>query len=87
MARIQTDMREKAGRRLAFQEGVRVRFTREPHGVVDGVSLDRYHAGRAYEMSAELAEYLVLEGYASIEMRRTQRSRRHRPRDRRRRRT
>jgi hypothetical protein len=66
---------------------VRVRITRELRGVVDGVALNRYHAGQAYEVSAELAEYLVAEGYASIEMRRRQRSRRNGSRDRRRRRT
>jgi len=63
---------------------MRVRITREPKGVIDGMSLHYYHAGEAYDMSAQLGEYLVAEGYASIEMRRRERSARPRPRDRRR---
>jgi hypothetical protein len=60
---------------------------REPRGTVDGMSLRYYHAGEAYDMPAFLAEYLVVEGLASIEMRQRQRSSRHRPADRRRSRT
>ncbi len=51
---------------------------REPRGRVDGMSLRYYHAGEAYDVSAVLAEYLVAEGFASIEMRQHQRSFRHR---------
>jgi hypothetical protein len=63
---------------------MKVRMLRDPTGVVDGMSLHFYHAGEAYEVHAALAEYLVAEGYASIEMRRQQRSLRPRQRDRRR---
>jgi hypothetical protein len=63
---------------------MKVRMMRDPTGVVDGMSLHFYHAGEAYEVPAMLGEYLVAEGYASIEMRRHQRSSRPRQRDRRR---
>ena len=33
------------------------------------MSLHYYHAGEAYDLAPELAEYLVAEGFASIEMR------------------
>ena len=63
---------------------MRVRITRAPRGVVDGISLHYYHLGEAYDVSSQLAEYLVAAGYASIEMRQRQRSSRPRSRDRRR---
>jgi hypothetical protein len=63
---------------------MRVRITRPPRGIVDGMSLHYYHRGEAYDVSAELAEYLVAEGFASIEMRQRQRSSRPRAHDRRR---
>jgi hypothetical protein len=53
-------------------------------GVVDGMSLHYYHAGEAYDVNPQLAEYLVAEGFASIEMRQRDRSSRPRSRDRRR---
>ena len=49
---------------------MRVRIIRRPTGVVDGMSLHYYHSGQAYDVSPELAEYLVASGFASIEMRR-----------------
>jgi len=48
------------------------------------MSLHYYHPGIAYDVAPELAEYLVAEGFASIEMRTRQRSSRRRPHDRRR---
>jgi hypothetical protein len=63
---------------------MRVRITRAPRGVVDGMSLHYYHPGEAYDVTSQLAEYLVAEGFASIEMRLRQRSTRPRNRDRRR---
>ena len=63
---------------------MRVRITRPPRGVVDGMSLHYYHAGEAYDVAPQLAEYLVAQGYASIEMRQGQRSSRPRSQDRRR---
>jgi hypothetical protein len=62
---------------------MRVRITREPAGVVDGMALRYYHAGEAYEVPSVLAEYLVAEGYAAIEMRYRQRSSRPRKNERR----
>ena len=59
-------------------------MTRSPRGVVDGISLHYYHAGEAYDLTPLLAEYLVMEGYASLEMRQSQRSARIRSHDRRR---
>lgn len=56
---------------------------RTPSGVVDGMSLHYYHAGGAYEVPTVLAEYLVAEGHAAVEMRRRQRSSRLRQADRR----
>ncbi len=51
---------------------------RQPIGVIDGMSLHYYHAGEAYDVPSVLAEYLVAEGYAYIEMRHGQRSSRPR---------
>jgi hypothetical protein len=62
---------------------MKVRIVREPKGSVDGMSLHYYHAGEAYEVPTQLAEYLVAEGFASIEMRQRQRSSRPRSNDRR----
>lgn len=59
-------------------------MTRRPRGTVDGMSLHYYHAGEAYDVSPELAEYLVADGSAFIEMRQRQRSSRPRAHERRR---
>lgn len=72
------------GRSFAQLQYMRVRITRAPRGVVDGISLHHYHAGESYDMTPLLAEYLVVEGFASIEMRQRQRSSRPRGRERRR---
>jgi hypothetical protein len=48
------------------------------------MSLHYYHAGEAYDVTPALAEYLVADGFASIEMRQRQRSSRPRSHDRRR---
>ncbi len=53
---------------------MKVRITRRPTGVVDGMSLHYYHFGQAYDVAPELAEYLVASGFASIEMRKSKRS-------------
>jgi hypothetical protein len=63
---------------------MKVRITRDPTGVVDGLSLHYYHAGETYEVPTVLGAYLVAEGYATVEMRRRQRSSRPRQHDRRR---
>jgi hypothetical protein len=40
---------------------------------VNGVSFLHYHSGNVYDLPPALAEYLVLEGFAKLEMRRTDR--------------
>jgi hypothetical protein len=55
-----------------------VRIIRQPWGIIDGISLDHYRVGFAYELYPPLADFLVLEGYAVVEMRREQRSQRRR---------
>jgi hypothetical protein len=47
------------------------------------MSLHYFQAGVAYVVASELAEFLVAEGFASIEMRQRQRSSRPRTHDRR----
>jgi len=63
---------------------MRVRITRAPRGIVDGMSLHYYHAGQTYDVASQLGEYLVAEGFAAIEMRHRVRSSRMRPQERRR---
>lgn len=63
---------------------MKVRITHEPRGTVDGMSLHYYHEGEVYDVSTRLAEYLVADGCAVIEMRERQRSNRIRSYDRRR---
>jgi hypothetical protein len=58
-----------------------VKITKQPSGKIDGVRLDRYHVGQSYDVPPTLADYLVLQGFAVIEMRSTHRS--QRPSDRR----
>jgi hypothetical protein len=48
---------------------MRVRITRQPLGIVQGVSLKHYRPGEVYELPPPLAEYLVIERYAIFEMR------------------
>ena len=62
---------------------MKIRITREPSGSIDGISLRQYRRGTTYDLAPELAEYLVAAGFASIEMRQGQRSKRWRERDRR----
>ncbi len=42
---------------------------RQPHGVVQGVSLRNYRPGEVYDIPPTLADYLVMENYAILEMR------------------
>lgn len=54
--------------------GVRVCITKRPTGIViEGVNLKRLIPGECYDFSPSVAEYLVLNGYAIIEMRSDQR--------------
>ena len=48
---------------------MRVRITRQPVGVIHGISLNYYRPGEVYDLPQSLAEYLVMEEYAMIEMR------------------
>jgi hypothetical protein len=48
-----------------------VKIIRQPTGKIDGVRLNRYHVGQSYDVLPTLAEYLVLQGFAVIEMRST----------------
>ena len=69
--------------RSLYLERMTINVTRQPSGSVDGLSLTLYRVGRSYEVDALLGQYLVMEGYAVIEMRRRQRSARFRSNDRR----
>jgi hypothetical protein len=60
-----------------------VRMIRQPRGTVDGVQLGSYRPGQTYDLAPALADYLVLEGCALLEMRRGERSTRRRPNERR----
>ncbi len=60
-----------------------VRVIKQPSGRVNGLELSYYKPGRTYELTPALADYLVMEGYAVIEMRRERRSFRARRTDRR----
>jgi hypothetical protein len=48
---------------------MRVKITRQPVGQVQGISLSYYRPGEVYDLPQSLAEYLVIEQYAVIEMR------------------
>jgi hypothetical protein len=75
--------RRFVGSRIATEYAVTVRIIRQPNGAVDGISLDQYHMGRHYDLPSSLAQYLVAQGFALLEMRRQVRSSRTRARDRR----
>jgi hypothetical protein len=62
--------RSPNGRRIAEDIGVKVRVVRQPQGTVQGVTLQSYHAGYVYDIAPALAEFLIAEGYAILEMRR-----------------
>jgi hypothetical protein len=54
---------------VAFQCRVKVLIIKRPVGVVDGVDLKRYAPGVVYDVSAVIADYLVLNGFAVTELR------------------
>lgn len=60
-----------------------VRVIRQPFGFANGVSLRQFKPGQTYDVDPSVADYLVVEGFAVIEMRRGQRSKRLRPKNRR----
>ena len=45
-------------------------ITKQPTGKIDGVSLEHYNLGRVYDIPPSIGEYLVLQNYAELEMRR-----------------
>jgi hypothetical protein len=52
---------------------MKVRILTEPTGTVSGASLENYRVGCSYDLPAPLAEYLIVEGFARIEMRKNDR--------------
>jgi hypothetical protein len=48
---------------------MKVRITRQPVGMIQGVGLNHYRLGEVYELPPALAEYLVVERFAIFEMR------------------
>ena len=48
---------------------MKVKITRQPLGIVQGMSLHRFRAGEVYDLPPSLADYLVMENYAIVEMR------------------
>ena len=60
-------------------------MTRQPVGMVQGMSLIYYRQGEVYELPTSLAEYLVMENYAIVEMRHPEKNRVHEGEERRRR--
>ena len=53
----------------AKPESMKVRIIRQPIGMIQGLLLNRYRPGEVYELPSSLAEYLVMEDYAMLEMR------------------
>jgi hypothetical protein len=54
---------------------MRIRIVKDTAGTVSGIALDRYQRGRVYDVGAGIAEYLVAEGFAIVEMRNQDRPR------------
>ena len=48
---------------------MKVKILRQPRGTVSGVTLSHYRPGEVYDIPAILAEYLVMEQFAMLEMR------------------
>ena len=58
-------------------------MVKRPTGTVDGMDLKRYVPGEVYDVSASLADYLVMQGFGMPEMRGADRKRLKKKRDRR----
>ena len=56
------------GRNNAIVLSMLVRIVKQPIGRVDGVSV-AYHLGQTYDVQSSLANYVVVNGYATIELR------------------
>ena len=54
---------------VAIKYQVNVRILKRPTGHVDGINLRHYVPGGVYNVSAPIADYLVLQGSAVAEMR------------------
>ena len=54
---------------VAPDKGVKVRIVKRPTGTLEGMALRGYIPGEVYDLSASVADYLVLQGFAKIEMR------------------
>ena len=53
---------------------LRIRITALPHDrQAEGFDLRRFEPGQAYEVSARLGEFMIVMGYAQVEMRRFER--------------
>jgi hypothetical protein len=48
---------------------MRIRILKKAAGKANGVDLDEYRPGQVYDLGPGLAEYLVAEGLAIVEMR------------------
>lgn len=48
---------------------MRVRVIKQPEEEMNGLSLRSYKKGWVYDIPAHIADYLVLNGYALVEMR------------------
>src|SRR5688572_22004500 len=84
VSRLRRRLARLTGGDIAYINIVNVCIVRQPTGKVDGVSLTRFRVGRCYDLAPSLADYLIVRGFAVLEMRRTDRARPLRPTDRRR---
>ena len=60
-----------------------VKILKQPTGRLDGMDLKRYMLGESYNVSPAVADFLVLNNFAIVELRGGQRSHRQRPTERR----
>ena len=77
LGRVQNGPSSGAGLHNLCTLGVflRIRITALPHDreLVEGFDLRRFENGQAYEVSARLGEFLIVMGFAQVEMRRFER--------------
>ena len=57
------------GDEVAKHQGVKVRIVRQPIGSLEEIPLRAFHLGEVYDIAPSVAEYLVAEGIAIVEMR------------------
>ena len=48
---------------------MKIRILEQVPGVLNGLRMGAYRVGQAYDLPAEVAQYLVAEGFAIVEMR------------------